>query len=350
MEVGGDVYMKRRAFLQALAGASVAAMAGCAARPSPKEPWLMSVRGRLPARDLGVTLTHEHALANFQSHEEWVRAPRHYDRDVVVRHVLPHLQRIRSLGCRSFVDATAVGLGRDPVLLRRLSEESGLHILTVTGNYAAFDEKFVPRYVRDEDVESLAARWIRDFTQGIDGTDVKPGFIKLGFNGGALSEVELKLIRAAARAHRATGLTIGAHTRLAASAFQQLAELDAAGVHPSAWIWIHAQEEPDPRRYDAAAKRGAWISLDGVSPATLDAHLDRVAGLRDRGFLDRVLVSQDAGWYSVGEPDGGTFRPYDTVFTQFIPALRARGFSQAEIRQIFVTNPAAAFAVGVRDL
>jgi phosphotriesterase-related protein len=325
-------------------------MVGCATRPSGKEPWLMSVRGRLSAHDLGVTLTHEHALANFQSHEEWLRAPRSYDRDVVARHVLPHLRRIRSLGCRSFVDATAVGLGRDPVLLRRLSAESGLNILTVTGNYAAFDEKFVPHYVRDENVESLAARWVRDFTDGIDGTDVKPGLIKLGFNGGPLSAVELKLIRAAARAHRATGLTIGAHTRLAASAYQQLAELEGAGIHASAWIWIHAQEEPDPHRYDEAARRGAWISLDGVSPETLDAHLDRVVRLRDLGFLDRVLVSQDAGWYSVGEPGGGKFRPYDTVFTEFIPALRARSFRQAEIDQIFVTNPAAAFAVRVRDL
>jgi phosphotriesterase-related protein len=79
-------------------------------------------------------------------------------------------------------------------------------------------------------------------------------------------------------------------------------------------------------------------------------HADRVVRLRDRGLLDRVLVSQDAGWYSVGEPEGGKFRPYDTVFTQFIPALKARGFSVDEVDQIFVKNPATAFAVRVRKL
>ena len=82
---------------------------------------------------------------------------------------------------------------------------------------------------------------------------VRPGFIKLGFNGGALSEVERKLIRAGAAAHRATGLTIGAHTGPAVAAYEQLAELEAAGVHPSAWIWIHAQNETDPARYNDAA-------------------------------------------------------------------------------------------------
>ncbi len=343
--------MNRRGFLKVVAGgATLAALGGCAVRRADGDPWVMTVRGTLAARELGVTLSHEHALANFQPWVEWVNAPRHYDREDVVRHVLPHLERIAALGCRSFVDVTAVGLGRDPVLLRRLSERSGLHILTVTGNYAAFDERFLPDYVRDESVAALAARWIRDFTDGIEGSGVRPGLIKLGFNGKSLTAVEKKLIQAAAVAHRATGLTIGAHTGMAVSAYEQLAELDAAGVHPSAWIWIHAQNEPDVSRYLEAARRGAWISLDGVSPESVALHVDRVVGLRDQALLGRVLVSQDAGWYSVGEPEGGKIRPYDTVFTQFIPALKSRGLGPAEIHTIFVANPASAFAVRARSL
>jgi phosphotriesterase-related protein len=268
----------------------------------------------------------------------------------VVQQVLPHLQRIAALGCRSFVDATAVGLGRDPLLLLRLSEQSGLNILTTTGNYAAFDYRFLPSYVREQSVDALAARWVLEFEQGIEGSGVRPGFIKLGFNGGPLSEVERKLIRAAAKAHRATGLTIGAHTGMAVAAYEELGELESAGVHPSAWIWIHAQNEPDAAKYLDAARRGAWISLDGVSPESIDLHAGRVLTLRDAGLLNRVLISQDAGWYSVGEPDGGKFRPYDTLFTALLPALVARGLKQAEIDQLLVTNPAAAFAVHVRTL
>jgi predicted metal-dependent phosphotriesterase family hydrolase len=47
---------------------------------------------------------------------------------------------------------------------------------------------------------------------------------------------------------------------------------------------------------------------------------------------------------------GGKFRPYDAVFTEFIPAMKGRNFFKAEIRQIFVMNPATAFAVKVRSL
>lgn len=342
--------MKRRAFLRVFASAAAVASAGCASHSRPRSgdrSFVMTVRGKLAAHELGVTLTHEHALASFQPWKEWVVSPRPYDRDEVIRRVLPHLQCIAAAGCRSFVDATAVGLGRDAVLLRKLSEASGLNIVTATGNYAAFEERFLPDYVRTDTVDALAARWVREFTDGIDGTDIRPGFIKLGFNGGPLSDVETKLIRAAAKAHRATGLPIGAHTGPAMSAYQQLSELDAAQLHPSAWIWIHAQNEPDPAKYRDAARRGAWISLDGVGPDSLALHVERVVGLRDAGLLRRVLVSQDAGWYSVGESDGGTFRPYDTIFAKFIPALIERGFSGDEVDEIFVRNPASAFAVRV---
>lgn len=340
--------MKRRAFL---AGISALATAACRTPGEPSRAReVMTVRGRIQARKMGFTLTHEHILANFQSYEESARAPLTYDRDNVARKMLPYLSRIASLGCRTFVDATAVGLGRDPLLLRQMSERSGLHILTATGNYAANQFHQLPPYVFEDSEEALAQRWIREWTEGIDGTDVRPGFIKLGFNGGPLSDVERKLIRAGARAHRATGLTIGAHTGLATAAFEELAELESLGVHPSAWIWIHAQNEKDLARHQQAARRGAWISLDGVQPESVNEHADRIMALRDSGHLRRVLVSQDAGWYWVGQADGGKVRAYDTVFTELIPALRNRGLGQTEIDTLFVENPANAFAIGVKTL
>jgi phosphotriesterase-related protein len=308
----------------------------------------MTVRGRIKARDMGITLTHEHALASFQPYNEWARQPLTYDRNEVVDRVLPYLTRIYSLGCRTFVDATAVGVGRDPVLLQQLAEKSGLHILTVTGNYAAIGYKQLPPHVFTDSPEALAQRWIKEWNEGIDGTNIRPGFIKLGFNGGPLSKVEQTLIRAGAIAHRETGLTIGAHTGPAVAAFEELAILEAAGVHPSAWVWIHAQNERDNTRHRDAARRGAWISLDGVAPDTLSTHIEMITYLRDQNLLNRVLVSHDAGWYSVGKPQGGTIRPFDTVFTELIPALRTKSFTDAEINTLFVENPANAFAIEVR--
>jgi predicted metal-dependent phosphotriesterase family hydrolase len=310
----------------------------------------MTVRGWIDASDMGLTLPHEHALVSFQPYAEWAVKPLAYDRDEVVAVVLPRLRRLRELGCRTFVDATPMHVGRDPALLRRLSEESGLHVLTPTGNYAARENSFLPPHVHSLSAASLADRWIREWTDGIDGTGVRPGFIKLGFNGRALSEVERKIIHAGALTHRQTGLVIGAHTGPAVSALEQLAVLEREGVHPSAWIWIHAQGEPDSAQHIAAAKRGAWIEFDGIDSRSLERHVAFVTRLRDAGLLDHVLISQDAGWYNVGQPRGGTFRSYEVVFTEFLPALRARGFSAAEIDTLLVRNPAKAFSVSVRKI
>src|SRR5262245_47697134 len=115
--------MNRRDFLQTFSAASALAMVSCARQP-PEKParQVMTVRGPLDASAMGFTLTHEHILANFQSYEEWARAPLTFDRSEVEQRMLPYLARIASLGCKTFVDATAVGLGRDAALLRRMSE------------------------------------------------------------------------------------------------------------------------------------------------------------------------------------------------------------------------------------
>ena len=73
-------------------------------------------------------------------------------------------------------------------------------------------------------------------------------------------------------------------------------------------------------------------------------------GLLIRYVLDHVLLSHDAGWYSVGEPRGGNVRGFDTLFTKFLTALKTAGLSEDDIKQLIVTNPAKAFVIGVRSL
>jgi phosphotriesterase-related protein len=67
-----------------------------------------------------------------------------------------------------------------------------------------------------------------------------------------------------------------------------------------------------------------------------------------RGRLDRLLVSQDAGWYHVGEPAGGTYRPHTFLLETLVPALLARGLTEAQTRALLVVNPARALEVGRR--
>ena len=301
---------------------------------------VQTVTGTVAASRLGVTLMHEHVLVDFIGADKVSRS--RYDADEAFRVALPHLQQLRGFGCETLVECTPAYLGRDPDLLKRLSEASGLRILTNTGYYGAAKDRHLPPHAFTETAERLAGRWIREAEDGLDGTAIRPAFMKIGVDGAPLSEVDAKLVRAAAITHHWTQLPIASHTGSGAAAIEELDLLDRARVPPGAFVWVHAQSERDQAFHVSAARRGAWIEFDGVAPATVARHVELVRHMKDHGLLAHVLVSHDAGWYRVGEPRGGQFRPFDTVFTAFVPALRDAGFDDREIRQLLVVNPSRA--------
>ena len=300
------------------------------------------VTGTIAAADLGFTLMHEHVLVDFIGADR-VDASR-YDAGQAFNVILPHLVSARTRGCRTLVECTPAYLGRDVRLLQRLSAASGLQILTNTGYYGAAKDKHLPRHAFTESADALAARWTREFERGIDGTAVRPAFMKIGVDEAPLSEVDAKLVRAAAIVSRATVLPIASHTGTGAAATAELQLLADAGVAAGAFIWVHAQSERDLAFHARQAKAGAWVEFDGVAEGSAARHVELVRQMKAQGLLGRVLVSQDAGWYRVGEANGGEFRGFDAVFTTFVPALAAAGITDAEVRQIFVDNPRRALA------
>jgi phosphotriesterase-related protein len=340
-----DVKMPRRRFLAtampALAGAALARdVTGAAPKLS-----VMTVRGRINADQLGATLMHEHVMVDFIGADKVSRD--RYDPEQVFGAALPHLKRAAELGCRSFVDCTPAWLGRDVSVLHRLSVATGLNIITNTGYYGARKHVFIPAHAFKESAAQLAGRWTREFERGIDGSKIKPGVIKIGVDAGPLSEINGKLVAAAALTSLRTGLTIGSHTGDGVAAMQQLDILEKQGVSPKAFIWIHAQSEKDKELHVRAAKRGCWVEFDGVNNNSVQRHLDLVKSLADAGFLDHTLISMDAGWYHIGEPGGGNYRGYESLFTEFLPALR-KDFSEAQVERLMVGAPQEALALRVR--
>jgi predicted metal-dependent phosphotriesterase family hydrolase len=344
--------MTRREFFQTAAVGTAAAggalgLSGCmTGRSRGSELKAMTVRGEVPAAQLGATLPHEHILLDFVGADQISRD--RYNQDVVFDSVLAKVQQAKDLGCDTLVECTPKWIGRDVILLRRLSRATDLQIITNTGCYGAGRNKFLPRHVFTDSIVQLSGHWITEWFDGIDETGVRPGFIKIGVDAGRLSDIHRKLVRAAARTHLQTGLTIAAHSGDGVAALDELATLREEGVAGNAFIWVHAQNESDEDSQFRAAELGAWVEFDHVSPKDLAKHLAMVQAMKARGFLNHVLVSHDAGWYEVGKPDGGEFRTFDTLFTDFIPALKNGGFTDEEVRQLLVDNPREAFAVRVR--
>ena len=276
-------------------------------------------------------LVHEHVLVDFVGAAQ-IR-PGRYDAGEVFRLARPKLEALTGLGCRRLLDCTPNFLGRDPELLARLSDAARLEIWSNTGLYGAAAHKYVPEFARTETAAQLAARWIAETRERW-----KPRFIKTGVNRGPLDELDRKLVRAAAITSRETGLTIASHTGDGAAAVEELEIVIAERVSPAKFVWVHAQNERNHDVHENVARAGAWVEFDGIGPKTLDFHLECVRFLAAKGLVGRTLISQDSGWYHVGEPGGGEFRGYTYLYTDFLPRL-----DPALIPVLMWENPRAAF-------
>jgi phosphotriesterase-related protein len=269
-------------------------------------------------------------------------SPNRWNRDEVHETMLPNLRAVRKAGIRGFVDCTPNYLGRDVRLLERLARSTGLHIVTNTGLYK---EPYLPACAFEETADQLAERWVREFTDGIEGTGIKPGFIKIAVNPAPLAEAQRKIARAAALCSGRTGMAIACHTAQGLAALETLKIVLGEGVRADRWVFVHADAEPDRKLHCAIAEQGAWVEYDAVGWKPVDEHVGLISAMERDGLLDRLLVSHDAGWYHVGEPKGGEIKPYTPLLERLLPELERKSPHVEWRQRLLCANPIKAFGI-----
>ena len=310
---------------------------------SPAEKGIIyTVNGSIEPGDLNVALTHEHIMSNFGKD---ISETSEYNETELLYQVVPYLKKLDSLGIHSIFECTTAYFGRRTDLLQRIADSTGLQIITNTGFYGAANDRYVPEFAYSANEDDIAKIWIAEFENGIDGTQVRPGFIKLGFDNDTPTEIDKKLFAAGLLTHLSTGLALAVHTSNNPEAAElQMQLLGEYNVSPDAWIWVHANNiEKDELLLDFASK-GAWISLDGVKPTNIDEYINRLNTFKSKNLLHKVLLSHDGN----GFPGGGEIRQFDAISTLLIPAMLENGFSQDDINQVMIENPKEAFTIRVR--
>ncbi len=305
---------------------------------------LQTVKGPVEAGSLGLILPHEHLVTDLRGPQTpgYARA----EPPSVLQVVKPYLEQAFAVGVTALVECSTVGVGRNMEVLCSLAEITPIYLVAPTGVYR---EAYIPDALRDAGEGELADLWIRELTEGIDRTSVRAGFIKLAMSDNGPTALEIRNLRAAARASRETGAVIASHTIGGKVALQEMDVLSEAGLDLERFIWVHAQTEPDFSVLLEAAQRGAYLELDAVG-APYQSQTDLLAmatGLVEAGFAGQLLLSHDAGWYNPGSaeglPDGG-YRGYTALVEGFIPELLQPGLTDEQIHRITVNNPAQAFA------
>jgi phosphotriesterase-related protein len=227
-----------------------------------------------------------------------------------------------------------------------LAEVTPIHIIAPTGVYR---DAYIPENLREISEHDLAELWMTELTEGIEGTSIRAGFIKLAMSDDGPTVLEIRNLKAAVKASQNTGAVIASHTIGGKVAWKEMDVLEEAGLDLHRFIWIHAQTEPDISILKDAAHRGAYLELDSVgAPYQSQAELlETTIALIEAGFAAQLLLSHDAGWYNPANQDGlpeEGFRGYTALTRDFLPELLKRGISEEQVHFITVDNTAKAFA------
>jgi phosphotriesterase-related protein len=310
--------------------------------------YAQTVLGPIDPGALGVTLPHEHTqIALWHVPDRWDYWQLTRDEPLI----LEELARFHAAGGGSIVDVTPTGTGRDPLWLRSIATASGLHVVMGCGWYR---EAYYPPEARVDrrSVDDLADELVREATDGLGDTGIRPGIIgEIGTDKPWLSAQEERVHRAVARAARRTGLAITTHAVLSPVGLDQLRIFEEEGADPTRVVIGHADSYPHLDHYLAIVERGTSVEFDflGMSFTPQERHgegrvIERLCELLARGHLDRVLLSQDVCHDSQLARYGGNGYAY--LAETFLPRLRDAGVSPAEIEAMTVTNPRRLLTIG----
>lgn len=324
--------------------------------------------GPVPVSELGRTLVHEH----LSTVSEVVRAewPHIVDRDAELGRAIAALEAVKAHGVRTWCDPACLNLGRDARLAQTAAASAGVNVVLATGAYVY---ESLPRYFRFRDETALADHFVHDAENGIQGTDVRPGFLKCAVDEHGITPDVEKVLRAVAQAHVRTGLPVMTHCALSgvtlgpegpvqpsadrraealATTLRQIDALVDAGVAPQAIQVAHVGDCSDLDAIERVLERGTYAGMDryGLDIFCPSAERNRaVAELCARGYADRLMLSHDTcatlDWYPPGVVDAIAPRWRPTLlFEEELPALAALGVSDEHVETMLIANPARWFA------
>lgn len=255
----------------------------------------------------------------------------------------------------TYVDQTAVNMGRDIRFIKRVSESCDVNIVAATGLFF-YEES----WQIDKPYEEISELFIRDIEEGCESTDIKAGMLKAATDRFGITPVNVFQLKAVARAAAITGVPVTTHTIAADRlGLEQALILEKAGVDLSKVVIGHVGDTNDLDYLEELLRMGVYLGLDRFGLEVLWPEEDRVRNLlelMDRGWINRLIISQDIPFYSDwGKNSFKKFeaiRSFDNItgfthiFESVLPKLKARGVTEDEIHTLLVKNPARVFHGG----
>ena len=151
---------------------------------------IATVLGHIDTGDLGFTLMHEHIfILSPGVYSNW---PHLWNHDAEIENAISTMEKMKAAGIDSIVDLTTVDLGRDPILINEVAQNSPVNIVMCTGVW-----RQPPNVFQSLDSDSIADLFVKDIEDGIANSQIHAGIIKLATEP-TVDEENEKMLRAGA--------------------------------------------------------------------------------------------------------------------------------------------------------
>ncbi len=326
----------------------------------------MTARGPVEPHELGRVLMHEHLHAdNYDwdkgkliTEEKPILQER---RELLMQEAVPYLKQCNDYGCSAFVDATPPPMRAWPTFYAEVSEAANMHIILCTGCYCELTvgeywaktptDRIWP-FVVDAPVEEIAEYFTREIVDGIHGTNVRTGAIKLGVWKSKMTDLERKCHIAGARAQKATGVHITTHCWTLGAETDELRVLADEGVDLDRVVLGHTAEhlmDPECRKVCIEwMRRGANFLPTNLGIGENGGEkwrplVEAIHEIFDAGLGEKISFGLDWAFVSESKPFAAcTYLPpppYAHMFTHTLPAFRKMGLTPEEENAIMLENP-----------
>lgn len=335
---------------------------------------IQTVTGIIKPLALGKTSTHEHIFIDFscmftkpaEASEQfkanqplqmdnlgWIKYDpfRNIDNlelnneSVAVNEILKY----KAVGGDSIVDATTLGIGRDPQALAKVSRLTGINIITGAGYYV---DSVHPENMAELTVSQLENQIISEIKTGIGTTGIKAGIIgEIGCSW-PLTKNESNVLQAAAKAQQHTGAAILIHPgRNEKSPFEILDILSKSGADVSRVIMGHIERTiQDIKLVDKLAKSGCYLEYDlfgweisyyplsdEINMVNDSQRINYISNLIGLGHENKIVIAQDIFSKHRLASYGG--HGYGHIIENILPRMAKSGITPDVINKIIIDNP-----------
>ena len=343
---------------------------------------VQTVLGLVSPESLGITLPHEHLMIDFRvvfkepkyasdrfkaslpvsiNNLEWLRHNRLSCLDNLLlgneKEAILEALLFKNEGGGTITEVSNRSFARDPNALVRIAHATGLNIIMGAG-YLISENSSKMFQLSEKNLEN---EFITEILEGVDNTGIRIGVIGELVCSHPLKKEEKKVLSAAARTQKITGVPISIHSgQHPDSPFEILDILVSEGGQPDHIIMCHLERTLlDYQRMEKFAKTGCYLEFDafgkeGYFSAAVKSDLsvdipndhyriNMVIRLMQGGYGDQILVSQDICTKDMMTLYGGY--GYAHILKRAVPIMRIKGMPEKDIMKIIRDNPQKAFTI-----